>query len=82
MNSKYRISPGSKFSIDHGNDEPTIGVFKGLSVMGGDTALVFEMDAGVLRFINSAHIVSMDLLEESEQVEPAGSMGSDSVYYG
>lgn len=81
MAEDYSLVPGSRFTVDYGADEPITAVFKGLSVMGGETAMVFLKDDGILRYIPSANIVYMDLLEA---VSPKSDKPKDSgrEYYG
>lgn len=82
MNMDYMITEGSKYRVNHGDEELTEGVFKGFSVMGNDTAMVFALDDGTLRFINSSQIIFLDLLE-SVSVESAPKKSEPgSVYYG
>lgn len=77
----YSIVPGSRFTVDYGADETLTAVFKGLSVMGGETAMVFMKDDGILRYIPSASIVYMDLLEVAERRSDAPK-DSGREYYG
>lgn len=81
MEEDYTLIPGSRFSIDTGGDEPTVGVFLGLSVMGSETALVVRLDDGGTRFVNSSMVVTMDLLERPS-AEPERKSSPGSVYYG
>ena len=50
MNMDYMITEGSKYRVNHGDEELTEGVFKGFSVIGNDTAMVFELADGTLGF--------------------------------
>ena len=63
MTDVYAAVPGSRFRVRHGENGVTEGVLKGVSVLGGGTALVFETDEGTLRYINSSSIEYMDLIE-------------------
>ena len=81
MNKEFMITEGSRYSIDLGEDDPTEGVFRGLSVIGNDTAMVFELDSGILRFINTSQIVYMDLLKAAPGSESRPAADT-SVYYG
>ena len=63
MSEDFSLVPGSRFLVDYGSDETMAAVFRGLSIMGGETAMVFQKDDGVLRYIPSSKIVFMDLLE-------------------
>ena len=78
---EYLVSIGSKYSVDYGGEEPTVGVFKGYSAMGTDTAMVFELENGTLRFINLAQIIYLDLLESAPK-KASKKKDTGSVYYG
>ncbi len=52
-----------KYLIRIADEDDTIGVFKGYSSLGGDTAMVIEMDGGKIRFIPISQIVYIDQLE-------------------
>lgn len=83
MNGEFMISEGSKYRVNHGDEEPTTGVFKGFSALGADTAMVFELEDGTLRFISTAQIIYIDLLEKAERDEAAEKpQRVSSVYYG
>ncbi|MBQ8179417.1 MAG: hypothetical protein IJ026_03095 [Candidatus Methanomethylophilaceae archaeon] len=82
MNEEFMITRGSKYRVNHGDEEFTVGVFRGLSVIGNDTAMVFELEDGVLRFISSAQIIFMDLLEQAPDAEVPRKVETGSVYYG
>lgn len=82
MNMDYMITEGSKYKINHGDEEFTEGVFKGFSVIGNDTAMVFELADGTLRFISATQIVFMDLLESAPVESAPKKQESGSVYYG
>ncbi|MGN0098815.1 MAG: hypothetical protein ACI38Y_05780 [Candidatus Methanomethylophilaceae archaeon] len=81
MNMDYIITEGSKYRVNHGDEEFTEGVFRGFSVIGNDTAMVFELGDGTLRFINSSQIIFLDLLESAPAEAPKKSEPG-SVYYG
>ncbi len=78
---EYLISIGSKYSVDFGDEEPTVGVFMGFSAMGSETTMVFKLDNGTIRFINIAQIIYLDLLEDAPKKE-SKKKDSGSVYYG
>jgi len=61
----YEIIPGSKYLIRSAEDEDTIGVFVGYSMIGSESALVIRMDGGRIRFFMVSQITYMDLLESS-----------------
>lgn len=68
MTEDFSLVPGSRFSVDYGAESPMEAILRGLSIVGGETALVFQMDNGVLRYIPSSKIVFMDLLKAGETV--------------
>ncbi|MBR4504063.1 MAG: hypothetical protein IKP20_03715 [Candidatus Methanomethylophilaceae archaeon] len=81
MADKYAITPGSRFIVHHGKEGITEGTLKGITVMGGSTAMAFELDDGVMRYINSTAIQYMDLIGDApEEEKPQKDVGN--VYYG
>ncbi len=72
---------GSKYRVEHGDEEPTVGVFKGYSAIGPDTGMVFQLDNGTLRYILLAQIVYLDLVESAPK-KASKKKESGSVYYG
>ena len=52
-----------KYLIRIVDEDDTIGLFKGYSSLGGDVAMVIEMDGGRMRFIPLSQIVYIDQLE-------------------
>ncbi len=81
MEGEFAVTVGSKYRVDHGNEDLTTGIFKGYSAMGTDTAMVFQLEDGTLRFINLAQIVYLDLLEDAPKKQ-SKKKDSGSVYYG
>ncbi|MBO4357913.1 MAG: hypothetical protein J5813_07105 [Candidatus Methanomethylophilaceae archaeon] len=81
MEGEYIVSIGSKYSVDHGGEDLTVGIFKGYSAMGTETAMVFELENGTLRFINLAQIIYLDLLEAAPK-KASKKKDTGSVYYG
>jgi hypothetical protein len=81
LDGDYAVSVGSKYRINHGDEELTTGVFKGYSAMGTETMMVFQLDDGTLRFINLAQIIYLDLLEGASK-KPSKKKDAGSVYYG
>ena len=81
MDADFTISIGSKCRVNHGDEEPTTGIFKGYSVMGTEFMMAVQMDDGTYRFINLAQIIYLDLLEDAPK-EQDEEKGSGSVYYG
>lgn len=81
MDDSYALVPGCRFSVHHGRGNSTEGILKGVSVMGGITALVFELDDGTVRYINQLQVEYMDRIgEPPAEEEPPKSFGN--VYYG
>ena len=77
----YTVSIGSKYSVNHSDEEPTVGIFKGYSAMGTETAMVFELENKTLRFISLPQIIYLDLLEDApKKANKRKEQGS--VYYG
>jgi len=81
LEGEFAVTVGSKYRVDHGNEDLTTGIFKGYSAMGTDTAMVFQLEDGTLRFINLAQIVYLDLLEDAPKKQ-SKKKDSGSVYYG
>jgi len=81
MDGEFSVSVGSKYRVNHGDEELTVGVFKGYSAIGSETAMVFQLDDGVIRFINLAQIIYLDLLEAAPK-KPSKKKETGSVYYG
>jgi hypothetical protein len=80
VDGEYAVTVGSKYIVDHGGEELTEGVFRGYSAMGSETAMVFELEGGKLRFINLAQIIYLDLIEPAPKKTKKKDTGS--VYYG
>ncbi len=81
MADRYAIAPGSRFVVHHGKEGITEGTLRGITVMGGSTAMVFELDGGTMRYINSSAIQYMDLIGDApEEEKPSKDVGN--VYYG
>ena len=81
MNMDYMITEGSRYRVNHGDEELTEGVFKGFSVIGNDTAMVFQLSDGTLRFISATQIIYMDLLESAPVESVPKKTEPGSVYY-
>ncbi len=82
LENEFVISVGAKYRVNHGDEEPTEGVFKGFSAIASETALVFELDDGMLRFISLPQIIYLDLLEAAPKAKSSKRKDSGSVYYG
>ena len=67
-----------KYLIRIADEDDTIGIFKGYSSLGGDTAMVIEMDGGKIRFIPISQIVYIDQLEIPESKEETSKVD---IYY-
>ena len=81
VDGEFVISAGSKCRVNHGDEELTVGFFKGYSAVGTETMMVIQMDDGTLRFINLAQIIYLDLLEDAPKKQ-SKKREAGSVYYG
>ena len=84
MENEYVVAPGARFAVSwrYSRDEcrEFEGVYKGLSAIGTDTAMVFDVD-GIIRFLSASSIVCMDQLEAApEKNDKKSDVGS--VFYG
>lgn len=84
MENEFTVAPGARFGVfwRYSRDEcrEFEGVYKGLSAIGTETAMVFDVD-GTLRFIAASSIVLMDQLEAApEKAEKKSDAGN--VFYG
>ena len=62
-NKEFILKTDGKYLIRIADEDDTIGLFKGYSSLGGDVAMVIEMDGGRMRFIPLSQIVYIDELE-------------------
>ncbi|MBR1973619.1 MAG: hypothetical protein IKA33_02965, partial [Candidatus Methanomethylophilaceae archaeon] len=76
------LEKGAVYKVDQGDELVTEGVFKGICMLGNDTALVFETRDGITRFINSSTVLYMDLIEPAPVREQPKTQTLGSVYYG
>ena len=60
---EFMLEIGGKYSIKVADEDDTVGIFKGYCALGGDTAVVIEMENGKERFIPVVQIVFIDVLE-------------------
>jgi hypothetical protein len=81
LEGEFLVSAGSKYRVNHGDEEHTVGIFRGYSAMGTETMMVFELEDKTLRFINLAQIIYLDLLEDAPK-KSSKRKDSGSVYYG
>ena len=84
VENEYTVAPGARFGVSwrYSCDEcrEFEGVYKGLSAIGSETAMVFDVD-GTLRYIAASSVVCMDQLEAApEKAEKKSDAGS--VFYG
>ncbi len=63
-----KVTIGSKYLVRIADEEDTIGIFKGYCALGGDTALVIEMDGGKIRIIPVVQVVLIDILDSADPV--------------
>ncbi len=88
MADDYSLAPGARFFVmfrcSQSECQSFEGVYRGLSAIGPETALVFEMEEG-LRFVNASSVVTMDQVEAAPE-EASGKKkqvaAADSVFYG
>lgn len=84
MAQNYKITVGSKylvrFRVSVDVAESFTGVYRGMSVIGTDTSLVFEVD-GRTRFLMASSVFLLDELEAAVE-EPETKSEPSSVYYG
>ena len=59
------ITVGSKYLIRSAEEEDTIGIMCGYTMIGSESALIISMDGGRIRFFMVSQITYMDLLESS-----------------
>ena len=84
MDKEYRVDPGARFAVTWrlSRDEcrEFEGVYRGLSAIGTETAMVFDV-GGTLRFVAASSVVCLDQLEAApEAAEKKPDTGS--VFYG
>ena len=84
MKNEYTVAPGARFRVtwritrdECGEFE---GVYRGMSLIGADTALVFDVD-GTLRFLAAGSVACMDQLEAAPESAEKKSDGG-SIFYG
>lgn len=85
MENEYTVAPGAKFKVvwrlTREESREFEGIYRGISAIGADTAMVFEVDGG-LRFIASGSIACMDQLEAAPERSEKKKTDSGSVFYG
>ncbi len=84
MENEYSVMPGAKFSVSwrysHNECKEFEGVYKGMSAIGSETVLVFDVD-GTIRFLAASSVVCMDQLEPAPE-KPEKRADAGSVFYG
>ncbi len=84
MENEHRITVGSRYSVVHRitatQAESFEGVYRGMSVIGSDTALVFDV-GGRKRIVVASLISVMDELEAAPE-EPERKEPGSGAYYG
>ncbi|MCQ2086400.1 MAG: hypothetical protein MJY54_03150 [archaeon] len=78
---KFTLNVNGKYLIRINEEEDTIGVFRGYSALGSDTAIVIEMDGGRIRLIPVSQVVYIDVLSSGE-FEIKDSDRNRGLYYG
>ena len=82
MSASYKMETGSRYLVRDGEDKETEGIYNGLTVLGSETAIVFETE-GRIRFIRIGCIESIDVMESvPAEEEPKDARFRPSVYYG
>ncbi len=85
MKDEFFLAPGARFSVVYRvnttKDCTVEGVYKGMAMIGTETALVLEKADGILSFINASLIVSMDQLEAAPEVQQTKA-SADRAFYG
>lgn len=78
--SEFKLNKGGRYLIRLPEEEDTIGFFRGYCTLGEDPALVIEMAEGKIRFVPTAQITFIDVLDAgvSEKQGPK----RDDVNYG
>lgn len=84
VENEFTVAPGARFRVSWRctRDEcrEFEGVYKGISAIGAETAMVFDVD-GTLRFLTASSIACMDQIEAApEKTEKKSDAGS--VFYG
>lgn len=84
MENEFTIAPGARFRVfwraTRDDCRDFEGVYKGISAIGTETAMVFDVE-GTLRFLTASSIACMDQLEAApEKIEKKSDVGS--VFYG
>lgn len=67
---EFMLKAGGKYLVRIADEDDTIGIFKGYAALGGDVALVIELDKGKARFIPVCQVVYIDVLEAPESDVP------------
>ena len=75
---EFSLKLNSKYLVRIADEDDTIGIFRGYSSLGGDVAMVIEMDVGKMRFIPLSQIVYIDQLEI---IKPDSSPKKVDIYY-
>ena len=75
---EFSLKLNGKYLVRIADEDDTIGIFRGYSSLGGDVAMVIEMDVGKMRFIPLSQIVYIDQLEI---IKPDSSPKKVDIYY-
>ena len=63
----YELTVGSKYLIRLPDEDDTIGLFMGYTMIGTESAVVVKMDGDRIRLIPVTGITFLDLLESASQ---------------
>lgn len=85
MSNEFVVRAGAKFRVSWRCSATECrefeGVYKGMSAVGSDTVLVFDL-GGTLRFLSAQAIVCMDQLEAAPEEDPKKKSDVGSIFYG
>ncbi|MCQ2085964.1 MAG: hypothetical protein MJY54_00830 [archaeon] len=78
---EFMLNINGKYLVRVAEEDDTIGIFRGYSALGSDTAIAIEMDGGRIRLIPVAQIIYIDVLSSGE-FETKDSDKNRGLYYG
>ncbi len=85
MANEFNIAPGAVFDVTWrpSRDEAREfrGTYRGMSVIGTETALVFDVD-GTIRYLPAAAVACMDQVEAAPDDRESRKADDGSVFYG
>ena len=78
--SEFTLNVGGRYRVKVPDEDDTEGIFRGYCAVGGDSAVVMELEGGMMRFIPVPQIVMIDVLEPG--VTDTGKRVRSDVNYG